>query len=159
LKTLLLLDLDHTLIYGSYAPSESAALLFQYSQYLKIYERPFARNFIKQLQEIGDLIVFTTAKEDYALEISDRLNIQPIKVLSRSACKKKGDSFRKVIHKNWVLTYENILIIDDSPQVWETGDANVVWLVPSEFRGDSTDQGLLEIMKQLESWSTKDPNQ
>jgi phosphoserine phosphatase len=54
MKTLILLDLDHTLIYGSFAPSESAPLLFEYSQYLKVYERPYARQFIHHLQELGD---------------------------------------------------------------------------------------------------------
>jgi len=75
LNTLILLDLDHTLIYGSYATSESAPLLFSYSQYLNVYERPYARQFISHLQDLGDIIVFTTAKEDYAMKICELLDI------------------------------------------------------------------------------------
>ena len=143
MKTLFLLDLDHTLIYGSYAPSESAALLFSYSQYLKVYERPHARQFISHLQELGEIIVFTTAKEDYAQRICELLDIQPLEILSRAQCKKVGDGYRKLLRKKWALRYDRIFIVDDSPQVWETGEASIHWIVPTEFRGDAADKGLL----------------
>ena len=35
-KKLFILDLDNTLIYGSYAQKETAKLLFTYSEYLKV---------------------------------------------------------------------------------------------------------------------------
>ena len=143
MKTLFLLDLDHTLIYGSYAPSESATLLFSYSQYLKVYERPYARQFISQLQDLGEIIVFTTAKEDYAQRICELQDIQPLEILSRAQCKKVGDGYRKLLRKKWTLSYDKIIIVDDSPQVWETGEASIHWLVPAEFRGDAADKGLL----------------
>ena len=55
---LCLLDLDHTLIYGSYAPSEKADILFQYSEYLKVYKRPFVNQFVAKLsQSYNDIIV------------------------------------------------------------------------------------------------------
>ena len=73
---LCLLDLDHTLIYGSYAPSEKADILFQYSEYLKVYKRPFVNQFVAKLsQSYNDIIVFTTAKRDYAEKICQDLNI------------------------------------------------------------------------------------
>jgi phosphoserine phosphatase len=46
-KTLFILDLDHTLIYGSFAEKESADLMFRYHKYLTVYERPLARELIK----------------------------------------------------------------------------------------------------------------
>ena len=144
MKTLILLDLDHTLIYGSFAPSESAPLLFEYSQFLKVYERPQARNFIQKLQSTGDIIVFTTAKEDYAMKICELLDIRPHQLLSRKDCKKVGDGFQKVLKKNWLDTYQRILIVDDSPNVWKTATSDSIhWIVPSEFRGDAADKGLL----------------
>lgn len=143
MKTLFLLDLDHTLIYGSYAPSESAALLFSYSQYLKVYERPHARQFISQLQDLGEIIVFTTAKKDYAEKICELLYIQPLEILSRAQCKKVGDGYRKLLRKKWALSYDRIFIVDDSPQVWETGEASIHWIAPTEFRGDGADKCLL----------------
>jgi RNA polymerase II subunit A small phosphatase-like protein len=144
LNTLILLDLDHTLIYGSYATSESAPPLFSYSQYLKVYERPHARQFISHLQDLGDIIVFTTAKEDYAMKICELLDIRPNQLLSRKDCKKVGDGFQKALKKNWLDTYQRILIVDDSPNVWKTPPSDIIhWIVPSEFRGDAEDKGLL----------------
>ena len=152
MKTLILLDLDHTLIYGSFAPSESAPLLFEYSQFLKVYERPQARNFIQKLQNTGDIIVFTTAKEDYAIKICELLDIRPHQLLRRRDCKKVGDGFQKVLKKNWLNSYEKILIIDDSPNVWKTPlSDSIQWIVPSEFRGEVADYGLLTCMESLAS--------
>ena len=152
MKTLILLDLDHTLIYGSFAPSESAPLLFEYSQYLKVYERPHAHQFIQHLQELGDIIVFTTAKEDYALTICELLEICPNQLLSRKDCKEVGDKFQKVLKKNWLNTYQKILIVDDSPNVWKTPPSDSIhWIVPSEFRGEVADDGLLTCMDSLAS--------
>lgn len=70
MKNLYLLDLDHTLIYGSYSESEKVELLFEYSQYLKVYKRPFVNDFVNKLNNLnGDIIVYTTAKKDYANKI------------------------------------------------------------------------------------------
>ncbi|MDC3260605.1 HAD family hydrolase [Winogradskyella sp.] len=67
---LCILDLDHTLIYGSYAPHEKAALLFEYNAYLKVYKRPFVEGFIDFLNHYyTHIIVYTIAKEDYANRI------------------------------------------------------------------------------------------
>ena len=69
---LCILDLDHTLIYGSYAPHEKTALLFEYNAYLKVCKRPFAEGFIDFLNHYyTHIIVYTTAKEDYANRIGN----------------------------------------------------------------------------------------
>jgi hypothetical protein len=132
---------------------ESAPLLFSYSQFLKVYERPFVRPFIRQLQQLGSIIVFTTAKEDYALQICEHLAIQPLEILSRAHCKPKGDTFRKILRPSWLKQYTRLLIVDDSPQVWEVPKSEAIhWLVPSEFRGDADDEGLLSSLGQLKSF-------
>jgi TFIIF-interacting CTD phosphatase-like protein len=150
-KILFLLDLDHTLIYGSYAPSESADLLFEYSKYLKVYERPYAKELVLTLQDKGDIIVFTTAKHDYAKTICDLLNINPKVLLSRSDCMSNGDLYRKQIRKEWVDSYSYIVIIDDSPQVWDTDECPVEWCIPKEFRGDRSDSELLTIIEKIKT--------
>lgn len=146
LNTLYLLDLDHTLIYGSYAPSETADLLFEYSQYLKVYERPYARDLVDLLKNSGDIIVYTTAKHDYAEKICELLSIQQKELLSREDCISNGDNFKKSIKKEWAAMYSKIVILDDSPQVWDTLDYRVEWFIPKEFRGDKEDSGLLPVI-------------
>lgn len=149
-STLFLVDLDHTLIYGSFASSETADLLFEYSQYLKVYERPHARALIRALQEKGDIIVYTTAKEDYAELICKHLSINQKKLLSRKNCSSQGERYFKEVKKKWSELYPKIVIVDDSPQVWITSDVEVNWLVPKEFRGNKEDSELLILIDKLE---------
>lgn len=146
---LFLLDLDHTLIYGSYAPYETADLLFEYSQFLKVYERPHARTLIRALQEKGEIIVYTTAKEDYAELICNHLFINEKMLLSRKDCRSQGDRYFKDLKKEWSELYSRIVVIDDSPQVWNTSDVEVNWLVPKEFKGDKEDSELLLLIENL----------
>lgn len=147
---LCLLDIDHTLIYGSYAPFEEAELLFEYNQYLKVYKRPYVDAFIEFLhQTFSAIIVYTTAKEDYAHKICMALGINFINVLSRSDCQYKNDKHYKVFKPQWAKKYETTIIIDDSPQVWlstERYENKIRFMVPTEFRGKLNDDELLKII-------------
>lgn len=148
MKTLYLLDLDHTIIYGSYAPSEDAELLFNYSNYLKVYSRPFVKEFIKELNSLNeDIIVFTTAKKDYAHEICRLLKINTLDILSRKDCETKNDRYYKKFLSKWGERYNRVFIIDDSPNVWlntEKQKDKINFIVPKEFRGESNDKELLK---------------
>jgi TFIIF-interacting CTD phosphatase-like protein len=147
---LCLLDIDHTLIYGSYAPFEEAELLFEYSQYLKVYKRPYVNDFVDFLnQTYSAIIVFTTAKEDYANKICLKLGIQFTTILTRADCLNKNDNYYKVFKPEWVNQYQSINIIDDSPNVWlstEGYENKIKFMVPLEFRGKLNDDELLKII-------------
>ena len=150
LRKLCLLDLDHTLIYGSYAPSEDSELLFQYNQYLKVYKRPFVDHFLHFIKNFyTDIIIYTTAKRDYAKRISKDLNINAIQILSRRDCSKSNNGYIKTIRKEWIDNYDQIHIIDDSPHVWDTNaypEKKFLFIIPKEFRGSSKDLELKNIM-------------
>jgi hypothetical protein len=152
MKRLILLDLDHTLIYGSYAPTEDAIKLFQYNQYLAVYERPFARELIKLCQSNADIIIYTTALKTYAVKISKSLDIKPIQILSRKNCSKIKEKYQKQVDPNWIQTYETIIIVDDSPNVWINTNENIVFLIPYEFRGSAKDVGLEKIITEVLSY-------
>lgn len=149
MKDLILLDLDHTLIYGSYAENETGNLLFQYNKYLKVYERPYARELIDLCKKNDDIIVYTTALRPYALKICNRLNITPIELLSRKHCLYKNGSWKKKVKPEWITKYDKIIIIDDSPNVWLGIPTSIEILIPSEFRGSKNDFGLEEIITKL----------
>jgi len=53
---------------------------FKYSQYLTIYERPYAKEFVQKCHTIGDLVVFTTAVKDYTEKICEHLHIKPVEL-------------------------------------------------------------------------------
>ena len=146
-KTLFILDLDHTLIYGSFAEKESADLLFRYHKYLTVYERPLARDLIEMCKKKGDIIVYTTALRRYAKMICVSLDIKPIDLLSRKNCILINKKHHKEVRQDWLDLYDQIIIIDDSPNVWlNSTDAKIIFLVPDEFRGKKEDLGLQEII-------------
>jgi hypothetical protein len=143
------LDLDHTIIYGSYAEQESAPLLFHYNTYLKVYKRPLAEQLIEICKVKGDIIIYTTALRPYANRISKKLNIQPIQILSRKQCLFKNGTWEKKVNDEWINKYDKIMIIDDSPNVWLDIPYTTELLIPTEFRGSENDYGLEEIIKKI----------
>ena len=148
-KKLILLDLDHTLIFGSYAETETANKLFKFNSYLSVYERPLARELVLLCQEKGDIIIYTTALKTYAKKISKSLEINPSQILSRKDCTKKNDSFKKTINSKWIINYDEIIVIDDSPNVWVNCPDSIKFLVPKEFRGDARDLELQSIIDEV----------
>jgi len=149
-RILFVLDLDHTLIYGSYAPSESAQFLFQHNQYLKVYERPLARELVTQVEKVGDTMVYTSAKADYAKQIIKRLNISPLWIYTRKKCMLRNGRYRKELPDDIVKEYDQIVIIDDSPNVWLNNQDKITFLVPREFRGDAQDYYLQELILKID---------
>jgi TFIIF-interacting CTD phosphatase-like protein len=152
MKNLIILDLDHTLIYGSYAEKETANLLYKHNKFLSVYERPGARDMIEFCKSISDIIVFTTAKRDYAKKISEKLEIYPRSILSRGNCKTLNGRHFKVFKDEWFQKYTHIFILDDSPNVWlNTHSSQIKMLVPTEFRGDSSDNNLFLSLMELQN--------
>ena len=149
MKQLILLDLDHTLIYGSYAETETAELLFQHNKYLKVYKRHLAEDLVKLCQSKSDIIVYTTALRRYAKTICNLLEIQPVELLSRKNCITVEGKLKKEIKPEWIANYNRILVIDDSPNVWMINNNKIDFLVPNEFRGDKNDFGLQTIINEL----------
>lgn len=146
-KNLFILDLDHTLIYGSFAEKESANLLFRYHKYLTVYERPLARELVEICKKKGDVIVYTTALRRYAKLICISLGIEYIELLSRRNCLPINGKHQKEVKQNWLDLYDQIIIIDDSPNVWlNATDTKIKFLVPDEFRGNANDMGLHAII-------------
>ena len=55
---------------------------------------------------------------------------------------------------NWGNTFDNIYIIDDSPNVWintEKYITKIKFIIPNEFRGDPNDNELPELIKVINS--------
>ena len=151
MNNLCLLDLDHTLIYGSYANSEKVELLYQYNEYLKVYKRPYVDDFVRYLNlKFNTIIVYTTAKDDYAQRICFELGINFKSILSRKDCLYKNERHYKLFKSKWYKNFCEIQIIDDSPNVWlnvSDFETNIKYIVPKEFRGEVDDKELLKIIE------------
>lgn len=152
MKLLIILDLDHTLIYGSYAENETAELLFKHNKYLKVYKRHLAEDLVKLCKAKADIIVYTTALRRYAITICNLLDIQPVELLSRKNCKSINGKLKKEIKPEWIVNYNRILIVDDSPNVWMINNDKIDFLVPDEFRGNKNDFGLCTIINELKRY-------
>lgn len=148
-KFLFILDLDHTLIYGSYAQSETAEFLLKHNKFLKVYKRNLAEELIDECKFKGDIIVYTTALRNYAKNICIKLDINPIELLTRKNCKIVNGKFKKIVTNEWLNHYDKIIIIDDSPNVWLSQHDKINFLVPNEFRGAAMDHGLYNIIQPI----------
>jgi TFIIF-interacting CTD phosphatase-like protein len=147
MKKLTILDLDNTLIYGSTRHNLSANVLFKYSQYLTIYERPFAKQLVQRCHEIGDVVVFTTAELEYAGKICEKLNIKPLVLFARENCLIDQGTYVKSVPYNYYRIYDSITIIDDSPKIWDwKAHKNCRIIGVSEFTGEVDDCELSEIV-------------
>ena len=63
--------------------TEPAEFLFQHNKYLKVYKRNLAEDLVRLCQYKGDIIVYTTALRGYAKTICEKLEINPIELLSQ----------------------------------------------------------------------------
>jgi len=142
-ERLIILDLDNTLIYSSYGTGETATLLCQYSELIRIYERPYAREFIESCKKLGDVIVYTLAEKDYAESVCNKLNINPLQIIAGDENFFGQDENSKRIKATWYKSYNDIVVVDDSPELWRMKDRNKArFIVPPEFFGDAQDNAL-----------------
>lgn len=146
-SSLIIIDLDHTLIYSSYNKETGLEKLTQFNEYLAIYKRPHVDKLIQQLQDI-DTIVYSAAKKTYVHTIVDKLQIPALDILHRHHCRKSASSdvYQKWLRRKWVKQYERIFIIDDSPQLWSKQAHKIAhWFIPPKFMGDIQDNYLESI--------------
>ena len=151
-KTLIVLDLDHTLVYGSYESLKNGMVLLQYSRYLMVYMRPYAHEFTEACRQSGDIIVYTNSLRKYARKICSALNIHPVELLSRKQCYNPQFPGKviKTLNSRWLTKYSLLVVIDDSPGVWvEAENERVKFIVPPEFHGEVTDVELFKAIEKL----------
>lgn len=141
---LILLDLDHTLLLGSYQSLEGVELLFRHKQWLWVYGRPGAREFVAALAKQGDIIVYTSAMRPYAAKACKALGIPYQALYSRKQCTFKNGVYRKWIRPEWKEEYAGILAVDDDLGVYlELPEFSLK--VP-EYLGDTRDLALFELL-------------
>lgn len=146
-KHLTVLDLDNTLIYGTSGQALPAKVLFRYSKTLVIYERPYAREFVKKCREEGDVIVCTTAVRDYAEKICKHLDIRPLEILAREDCTIEYGYYYKTVPDYYFNMYGNITIYDDLPEIWDEKSHEKCRIIQvPEFTGDAGDDGLKQFI-------------
>ena len=147
MRTLTILDLDNTLIYGTTNKNLSANILFRFSESLLIYERPNAKEFVQKCHQYGDVAVFTTAEKEYAKKVCENMNIKPIELFTREDCILKDNMYVKSVPSYYHEIYDLITIIDDLPDVWDQEEHKRCLLIQvSPFVGDIEDNELMGLV-------------
>lgn len=168
-KTLLILDLDETLIHGIEEPlarKEDFKVAHFY-----IYERPFLKQFLNAIKEDFLITVWSSASDVYVAEIVKQIfpKDYPLQfVWGRSRCtyrsKRYNENFgmslddystpffylkslQKLKRKGFKL--DRILIVDDSPEKCIHNYGNAIY--PNAYLGEKEDDELKYLVVYLKS--------
>lgn len=156
LRTLLILDLDETLVHATDAPLERAHD-FEVGPYV-VYRRPGVDAFIRAMSAHFELAVWTSSTRLYAEPVVAELfpaDIAPGFVWSRERCTRRFDpdthdfewakNLDKVKRRGYPL--ERVLIVDDTPKKLDRHYGNLVRVKP--FEGDPSDTELFGLIEYL----------
>ena len=147
MKKLIILDLDNTLIFGTVNKKLKAEVLFHFSKILVIYKRPYAKEFVTRCQEIGDVVVFTTAVKEYAAQVCEHLGINPIELFTREDCQIIEDRYYKSVPDYYFDVYDDITIFEDYPGIWDSKSHEKCRIIKvKEFVGEVSDVELKKII-------------
>lgn len=172
-KKLLIFDLDETLVRGEYACTNSpsspiapiAPQLILDNGDINIWERPHARNLIRELSGIFDYAVWSSASDDYAVAVANHMfkEVSLKFIWGRSRCTQcrdfSGDLYDlggggnywvkdlKKVKNAFGVPLDQMIIIDDSPEKAERNYGNLVPIRP--FYGSQEDKELYLLKKYL----------
>jgi RNA polymerase II subunit A small phosphatase-like protein len=155
-RTLLILDLDETLVHATDAPLDRMHD-FEVGPYV-VYRRPGVDTFIRAMSMHFELAVWTSSTRLYAEPVVADLfpaGIAPSFVWSRERCTRRFDpdthdfewskNLDKVKRRGYAL--ERVLIVDDTPKKLERHYGNMVRVKP--FEGDPSDTELHDLAAYL----------
>lgn len=150
-KKLLVLDLDETLVHSSFEPPERQSDF----QFDKIFDgelktiyvliRPYAEQFLTELSNYYDIIIFTSSLQIYAdtvINKLDRFNVIKAK-LFRDDCILKDEVYLKDL-KKFGKDLKDVVIIDNSPLSYELNQDNGIPI--DTWYEDLSDRELLKMI-------------
>lgn len=174
-KTLLILDIDETLIYATKQALDQEVAFQIYDYY--VYERPYLADFLDSIKDDFILAIWSSASDDYVEAVVQQIipkDIDLAFVWGRSRCVYRrnlkldeygyyDDNIRNHYHfikplkkvKRLGYKLERILIVDDTPHKSQDNYGNAIY--PKVYTGDEEDEELLLLGKYLHSLKDK-PN-
>ena len=155
-RTLLILDLDETLVYASEKPLDRTPDHRVGPYY--VYQRPHVDAFLCRVAEHFDLAVWSSSSPDYAQAIVKSVFPSKLElkfVWGRDRCiqryhgEKQANYYVKDLRKveRTGFPLERVLIVDDSPEKCERNYGNAVYV--QEFFGDPSDTELSRLAPYL----------
>lgn len=157
-RTLLILDLDETLIHASETALDRAPDFQVYGYH--VYRRPHLAEFLEAVRRDFDLAVWSSASDPYVWAVVERLfgdafDLQFVWGRSRATLRRMANDgsgymldpwdhmhylkpLSKVRRMGWRL--ERVLIVDDTPEKCAKNFGNAVY--PRSYEGDEDDTEL-----------------
>lgn len=172
-KTLLILDLDETLVYATAEP-QNEDWDFELGPY-KVYKRPGLDAFLAELPQYFEVAVWSSASDDYVAQMVERIfpTEYDLKfVWARSKATRQIDHqeidvlgysdyfnhmhYVKRLSKVKKLGYrlERMLILDDTPRKSKYNFGNAIY--PAVFEGQPEDRELEALLPYLKKLSKVD---
>ena len=155
-RSLLILDLDETLVYAGEQPLERACD-FRVGPYY-VYKRPFIDQFWSSASEWFEMAVWTSSGPTYAsLTVRELLGAAPLAFLwCRERCTRRYDPERQEEHwikdlkkvKRLGYSLDRVLMVDDSPEKLQRNYGNHIRVTP--YLGEPSDNELQRLISFLE---------
>ncbi|MDB5347078.1 MAG: phosphoprotein phosphatase [Schlesneria sp.] len=160
-RTLLILDLDETLIFASEKPLERESDFCVGPYY--VYRRPYLEEFLKSCNQEFEIAVWSSSGANYLAAVVEAifpLEVSPAFVWDRERCVQRYDPeyletyFAKDLKKVKRLGFslDRTLIAENTPQKVERNYGNAIYVCP--FYGDPSDSELQKLSRYLRSLAT-----
>lgn len=152
-KKLLVLDLDETLVHASFYKPEWCSYVMKldmsgivYNLYIQM--RPGVREFLKEVQKIFTVIIFTASLPQYANPVIDLLipGFPKERRFYRSACSTVNRTYVKDL-RIFGVSLEKVIIVDNNPCSFMLQPENAI--LSKTWEGDRTDSELLDVILPL----------
>lgn len=158
-KTLLILDLDQTLIHTVEEPLTGNAPSFTLSPYHHVYIRPHLQEFLYTCSKYFELAIWSSAKRDYVHQVIQKIiptDIALSFIWSRKKCTfgvyptdtNHHNNSEQTLSRVWFKKLDKvkkqgyllnkILIVDNSPEKVLHDADNAIYI--EDFRGNTSDQ-------------------
>ena len=160
-KKTLILDLDETLVHSSFKPICYDNICYKPDIFLNInfrgnshsvyvLKRPFVHEFLKEMNKIYNIVIFTASIKEYANPLLDKLDTEKIikKRLFREDCSlginRKFIKDLKILNMN----LKDLILVDNNPISYSYNICNGVPI--KSWHYDKTDQELIKMIPFLQ---------
>ena len=160
-KKTLILDLDETLVHSSFKPITYNNVYHRPDIFLTInfrannhnvfvLKRPYVHEFLKEMNKIYNIIIFTASVKEYANPLLDTLDTEKVikrRLFREDCCIGPGGKFVKDL-KVLNMNLKDLILVDNNPISYSYNKCNGVPIKTWHF--DKTDQELIKLIPVLQ---------
>ena len=160
-KKTLILDLDETLVHSSFKPITYNNVYHKPDIFLTInfrainhnvfvLKRPYVHEFLKEMNKIYNIIIFTASVKEYANPLLDTLDTEKVikrRLFREDCCIGPGGKFVKDL-KILNMNLKDLILVDNNPISYSFNKCNGVPIKTWHF--DKADQELIKLIPVLQ---------